>query len=117
MSGSLGTATVGTPFTSGQINFTLNAGHTYWFGVIADNEEDVGYIFPQVNYSNNGLTAVTTGNSNYSSFANPTFGGYASAEIALRITEGSAVPEPGSIALMGTGVLGLAGLLRRKMNL
>jgi opacity protein-like surface antigen len=99
------------------INFTLNAGHTYWFGVIADNEEDVGYIFPPVNYSANGLTALTSGNSNYSNFANPSFVGTASAQIALRITEGSAVPEPGSIALMGTGVIGLAGLLRRKMNL
>lgn len=100
------------------INFTLNAGHTYWFGVISDNEEDVGYIFPPVNYSNNGLTAVTSGNSNYSSFANPVFAGNGGAEIALRITEGNAgVPEPGSIALMGTGVLGLAGLLRRKLNL
>lgn len=27
------------------------------------------------------------------------------------------VPEPGSLALLGTGVLGLGGLLRRKLNL
>jgi hypothetical protein len=99
------------------INFTLNAGHTYWFGVISDNEEDVGYIFPPVNYSVNGLTAVTSGNANYTGYANPAFGGNGGAEIALRITTGSAVPEPGSIALMGTGVLGLAGVLRRKFNL
>jgi hypothetical protein len=100
------------------INFTLQSGHTYWFGVISDNEEDVGYIFPPVNYSANGLTAVTSGNSNYNSFADPSFAGYAGAEIALRINEGGqGVPEPGSIALLGTGVLGLAGLLRRKINL
>jgi hypothetical protein len=28
----------------------------------------------------------------------------------------SSVPEPSSLALLGTGVLGLAGLIRRKMN-
>ncbi len=30
--------------------------------------------------------------------------------------EGQGVPEPGSLVLMGSGVLGLAGLLRRKMG-
>ena len=30
---------------------------------------------------------------------------------------GSSVPEPGTLALFGSGVLGLAGLFRRKMNL
>ncbi len=30
--------------------------------------------------------------------------------------EGNGVPEPGSLVLMGSGVLGLAGVLRRKIN-
>ncbi len=30
--------------------------------------------------------------------------------------EGNAVPEPGSLILMGSGVLGLAGILRRKIG-
>ena len=30
---------------------------------------------------------------------------------------GSTVPEPGTIAMLGTGLLGVAGVLRRKMNL
>jgi len=30
--------------------------------------------------------------------------------------EGNGVPEPGSLVLMGSGVLGLAGVLRRKLN-
>ena len=32
-------------------------------------------------------------------------------------TSGTTVPEPGSILLLGSGLLGLAGMLRRKINL
>jgi hypothetical protein len=98
-------------------SFTLTAGNEYWFGIIADNNVDVGYIFPPITYSANGLTAVTTGNSNYNSFANPVFSGYASAEIGLRLFGGTTVPEPGSLLLLGSGVLGVVGVLRRKLSL
>ncbi len=100
--------------SSPEFNFTLQAGNTYFFGVISDASADYGYIYPPINYSNNGLTAVTSGNSNYSGYGIPNFAGYGAAEIGLRL---SAVPEPGSIALLGTGVLGLAGVLRRKLML
>lgn len=33
------------------------------------------------------------------------------------VFNGSSVPEPGSLILLGSGVLGLAGILRRKINL
>ncbi len=36
--------------------------------------------------------------------------------VTNQFSEGGQVPEPSSIALFGTGVLGLAGLLRRKLN-
>jgi len=36
---------------------------------------------------------------------------------AFTINSGSTVPEPGSIMLFGSGILGLAGVLRRKINL
>ena len=97
-------------------NFQLQAGNTYYFGVISDSNADYGYIFPPIDYSNNGLTAVTTGNSNYSNYGVPVFSGNGSAEIGLRLT-GEQVPEPGSMVLLGTGALGLAGVLRRKLML
>lgn len=97
-------------------NFTLNAGSTYYFGVISDANADYGYIFPPINYSNNGLTAVTSGNSNYTGYGVPVFSGNGAAEIGLRLTE-SNVPEPGSLVLLGTGALGLVGVLRRKLML
>jgi hypothetical protein len=96
------------------VNFTLDAGNTYYFGVISDANADYGYIFPPIDYSNNGLTAVTTGNSNYSGYNIPLFSGNGSAEIGLRLSE---VPEPGSLVMLGTGALGLAGVLRRKLTL
>jgi hypothetical protein len=92
--------------TSGNINFTLDAGNTYWFGIIADSPIDVGYIFPPVAYSSNGLSAVTTGNVNYITYAVPTFdpSNPGSAEIGLQISGStSAIPEP------STWAMGLAG--------
>jgi hypothetical protein len=100
---------------SNPFSFTLNSGHEYWFGIIADNSVDVGYIYPTYAYSANGLSADANGNSNYSGFANPVNAGNGAAEIGLQLTSG--VPEPGSFLLLGSGILGLAGVLRRKLNL
>jgi PEP-CTERM motif len=102
--------------SSPEFNYTLQAGSTYYFGVISDASASIGYIFPPINYSNNGLTALTSGNSNYSGYGEPVFAGNGAAEVALRLGT-SPVPEPGSMMLMGTGVLGLAGVLRRKLML
>jgi len=45
--------------SSGPMNFTLQAGQIYWFAIISDVTVYVGYIFPEIDYSNHGLTALT----------------------------------------------------------
>jgi hypothetical protein len=88
---------------SGLINFTLSAGSTYFFGIIADNNLDVGTInLGNRAYSANGLTALQFSNSNYRTFANPTLSGAGSAQIGLRL-EAAAVPGP----VVGAGLPGL----------
>ncbi len=92
-------------------NFLLNT-QEYWFGVIADNNIDVGYIFPPISYNANFLIADQSGNTNYIDFLNPSPIAGGNAEIGLQLL-GS--PEPGSLILFGSGILGLAGTIRRKM--
>jgi PEP-CTERM motif len=96
--------------TTGNIDFTLDAGSTYYFGFIGDNFIDVGFLFPIVPYSANGLSAVETGNSNYNSFDTPTFVGGGGAEVGLQISV-VATPEPSTWVMMGLGFasLGFAG--------
>jgi hypothetical protein len=55
--------------TTGNIDFTLDAGSTYYFAFIGNNDIDVGYIYPLpvTPPSSNGLTAVETGSTNYTS--------------------------------------------------
>ena len=103
---------------SNPFSFDLHAGTEYWFGVIADNNIDVGYIFPTINYSNNGLVADSSGNSNYTNYDNPQFNGYAGAEIGLQLYSGGGgtVPEPGTLLMLGSGVVACIGAARRKFR-
>jgi len=43
------------------------------------------------------------------------FAGFANTDVSA--TFGSPTPEPSTLLMLGGGVLGLAGILRRKMNL
>jgi hypothetical protein len=92
--------------TTGNIDFTLDAGSTYYFGFIGNNFIDVGYISPVVTYADSGLSAVETGNSNYNTFAAPTYAGGGGAEVGLQISA-LATPEPSTWVMMGLGFAGL----------
>lgn len=104
---------------SSPLSFTLDAGSEYYFGIVGDGANtNIGFIYPPVSYSANGLTADASGNANTSSFTTPTLelhsGG---AEIGLQLYGGDSVaptPEPSSFMLLGSGVLSAAGLVRRR---
>ena len=100
--------------SSGPINFTLQAGQIYEFGIISDVTTYLGDVYPPINYSSHGLTApLTPGNPLYLDYNMPRFSGsYGGSQIGLRLSE---VPEPGSLILIVTGILSGIGRLRRKL--
>jgi hypothetical protein len=81
-------------------SFDMTAG-TYWASVVPD----VGFP-PQWGW------ATATGGNGYQCF----FGACAGVPGLAYAIDGTAVsPEPGTLIMLGTGVLGLAGALRRKL--
>jgi hypothetical protein len=92
--------------TTGNINFTLDAGSDYWFGFIGNNFIDVGYIFPIGPYSANGLNALEDANANYGFFDNPVYQGPGGAQVGLQISA-VATPELSTWAMLGLGFAGL----------
>ncbi len=97
--------------SSGPINFTLQAGQIYEFGIISDVSTYIGDVYPPMNYSSHGLTAlIAPGNPLYIDYDVPQFSGnYGGSQIGLRLSE---VPEPASVMLMATGCLAVRGLKR-----
>ena len=99
---------------SDPLSFSLLAGNTYIFGFIGNGglrSFDFEFFFPSVAISQNGLT--TGGNSNFGPYSNPQWdgeGGVVTMAIELR---GSTVPEPASLALLATGLLGVCATARR----
>lgn len=102
---------------SDPFSFTLTAGDSYYFGIIGDSNIEVDYIYPQLSLTQNGLSTLTSGNSNYSDFSNPVLDGSGAATIALQLTSGAApIPEPGTMALFGLGLVGMLGAVWRRKS-
>src|SRR5271167_1690823 len=112
------TSTIGSFFLDGTVNLTTLSGGTQtptFGGVFTITGSNIpGYGVG--NQSSMDFVVNLDGNpsveSVYSGQNGSTSGYLSSGEIAP-----SAVPEPGSIALFGSGALALAGVLRRKLNL
>jgi hypothetical protein len=98
----------------------LNAGSDYYFSIIADTPVAVG-ADPE-SESGIGMSAVsdTTAGSiyDYSNFSNPTPTTSGEGSVALEVTDppSAAAPEPSSLALLGTGILAAAGVIRRRLH-
>jgi hypothetical protein len=105
--------------TTGDIDYTLDAGTTYYFAFIGNNFIDVGYIFPLPTTppSSNGLTAVETGSTNYNFFDTPTFAGGSGFGVGVGVQISAlATPEPSTWVMMGLGFAGLGFAGRRALR-
>lgn len=103
------------------VDYTLTAGTMYYIGYLSDGRSFGAYADSAV--SENGIVGEANHNGAATVYANPTgqrtshgihdfaldlYGTQAAADV-------SSVPEPGAIALLGTGLLGLAGAMRRRL--
>jgi PEP-CTERM motif len=99
---------------SGSFNATLSAGGTYWLNLANAVVNDGDPIYWDENSGPSSASENTVGTIPSEAFTvlgNET----TTTTTSTSTTTGGSVPEPSSIMLFGSGILGLAGLLRRKL--
>jgi hypothetical protein len=101
---------------SDPLSLTLNSGSTYYFGAIQDDKTKIvaPFFLQSTSMAQNGLTTLTSGNSNYADFITPiftTFGSGASFPLQLfgtQETGGTPVPEPSVLMFLACGSIAIA---------
>ena len=98
----------------GITSLAMTAGNTYWLSI--SNATDAGNDGTQAwDIPNGGSGGPATCNFRQSG-TNYGYCGYGGESFTLTGGTAPGTPEPSSILLFGSGILGLAGVLRRKLN-
>ncbi len=108
---------------SDPLSLTLDSGSTYYFGAIQDDTTQIfaPFFLQSTGMTQNGLTTLTSGNSNYADFITPIFTAFGGASFPLELfgtqeTTGTPVPEPSALMFLACGSIAIAWRSRRAVS-